>query len=68
MFNSADVDEKELLKNLKSDFQIMQPIPRMNYFRKFFTCRSKYSKMLDKSNSILDKQLDLRKFIYSQRV
>lgn len=68
MFKADNVTEKQLLASLKADFQVMKPIPKLNYFRTWFTCQSKYRKMITKSHSYLDKQLDLRKFIYNQRV
>ena len=68
MFKSNDVDEEQLLRNIKSDFQVMEPIRKLSYFRTWFTCQSKYKKMLLKSESSITKELDLRKFIYRQRV
>ena len=49
MFKSDDVEEEQLLRNIKSDFQIMDPIRKLNFFNTWFTCQSKYKKILLKS-------------------
>lgn len=64
MFVTEDVMEKNLLEHIKIDFQNTRPIEKLNFFRTMLTCRSKYKKMLVKSQSTLEKELDLRKFIY----
>lgn len=68
MYRSDDEGEVYLLKNLKSDFQIMTPIKKRRFCMTFCNRGSKYKKMLLKSQSSLNKELDLRKFIYRQRV
>lgn len=64
MFKSDDVTEKNLIESLKADFSVIKPIPRLSCFRAWFTCQTKHRKMVTKSQSVLNKQLDLRKFIY----
>lgn len=56
------------MRHIKSDFQKTSPIKKISFFRTWFTCRSQYKKMLLKSQSSLAKELDLRKFIYRQRI
>lgn len=68
MFRQSDFEEENLLRHIKSDFQKTSPIKKISFFRTWFTCRSQYKKMLLKSQSSLAKELDLRKFIYRQRI
>ena len=46
----------------------MQPIKRLNYWIATLCFRIKYKKLLVKSQSKLQKELDLKKFIHRQRV
>ena len=54
---------------MRTDFEDLKPIKKMSFLRSWFTCRrTKYQKLLNKSKSSFDKEMDLRKFIQRQRV
>ena len=54
--------------DIKVDFQKYKSIKRISICNKQIFCRSNYRKMMNKASSMLNKELDLRKFIYRQRV
>ena len=47
---------------------MMKPIKLIHCVESFLLCRTNYRKMILKSQSSLSKELDLRKFIYRQRL
>ena len=63
-------DENILLNNIRHDFQQMMPIKalKMSCFKIVFCCRSRPHKIMLKSQHSMQKELDLRKFIYRQRL
>ena len=67
-FSMKNLEDKHILSSLKNDFHLMKPIKKISCFRSFMCCRQNYRKMILKSQSSLTKELDLRKFIYRQRL
>ena len=65
---SNKLDDDSILKSLKKDFQQMKPIKKMPFLRVLLFCRKNYRKLILKSKSSINKELDLRKFIYRQRL
>lgn len=65
---SCGMETESILKSIRLDFQNMIPIKRVNCYRSFFCCLKNYRQMLLKSQSKISKELDLRKFIYRQRL
>ena len=63
-----ELDNTVIIGCLRKDFQLMRPIKKITCFVAFFCCHKNYSKMLLKSQSSLTKEMDLRKFIYRQRL
>ena len=63
-------DMQHLANNMQWDFQKMANIPRRMCLATFFGCnrKSRYKKMLEKSNNSIMKELDLIKFIHRQRL
>ena len=56
------------MRQMTENFKLMQPIKKLNYWVVLFCNRTKYKKLLVKSQSSLKKELDLRKFVHRQRV
>ena len=52
------------MKNIK----VEKSIPNLTIFRVLFCHDTRYKKLMMKSQSYLNKELDLQKFIYRQRV
>ena len=66
--NKSKLDNAGIIGSLRKDFQLMRPIKKITCFVAFFCCRKNYGKMLLKSQSSITKEMDLRKFIYRQRL
>lgn len=64
--NASETDN--IVQSIRREFQNMKPISKINCCRQTFCCLKNYKKMLLKSQSALNKELDLRKFIYRQRL
>ena len=67
-FDPEDHEGEALMKQIRSDFQVVKPIDKLNFYNTYLCCRRDYKKMLLKAQSSLDKELDLRKFVYRQRL
>ena len=67
-FTGSKFDNNQLIDNIKNDFQQYKPIKRIGILSQIFFCRRNYRKMMNKAKSALDKELDLQKFIYRQRL
>ena len=67
-FKSKTYNAEDLIEDIKKDFQKYKPIKRIGFWPQKIFCRNNYSKMINKAQSKLDKELDLRKFIYRQRL
>lgn len=67
-FNAGKKQEEWLVNNMKQNYQGLSPIKKRNYYSALFCCRTKYKKLMIKSQSSIGKELDLRKFIYRQRL
>ena len=65
---TVNYDEDMLVDDIKKDFQKYKPIKAIGFWPQKLCCRKNYKRMLNKSGSILQKELDLRKFIYRQRL
>ena len=66
--DSLDETQLNVMKQMKNDFYEMKPFERLNYFIVSLFCRGKrenrtYKKVLNKANTRLNKELDLRKFV-----
>ena len=63
-FKSKTYNAEDLIDDIKKDFQKYKPIKRISFWAQKLFCRKNYSKLMNKARSKLDKELDLRKFIY----
>lgn len=57
-----------LIDSIRKDFQRYKPIKKISILQWIFQCRKNYKKMMNKAKSSLNKELDLGKFIYRQRL
>lgn len=67
----SDPERRELLKNMDQDFEKTKPLEEKGYFSTFLTrCsrKSKYSKLMEKVQNQIDKELDLQKYIHRVRL
>ena len=63
-----DKEKASLMDDLKLDFSKITAIPTMSWLFSLLCCKSKYRRMMMKSKSGIEKEMDLRKFIYRQRL
>ena len=61
---STSYNEDNLVEDIKKDFQKYKPIHYHSFWPQKLCCRRNYHKMMNKANAMLEKELDLRKFIY----
>ena len=60
-----DVNQHDqLLNEMKVDFCTTKTIKALYFFTANLLCKRKYKRLIAKSQSVLNKELDLRKFIY----